>query len=98
MNLWRQTIGLIGDFLLLFAGCSGVVLSPAIAKQPATADDPRPSPEQDEIPDIIVTARRRPELLQQTPLSVIALTRRDLEARSVTNLRSLQNFVPNLTF
>ena len=48
--------------------------------------------------DIIVTARRRPEPLQQTPVSVVALTGKDLEARSVTNLRSLQNFVPNLTF
>ena len=48
--------------------------------------------------DIIVTARRRPELLQRTPISVVALSKEDLELRSVTNLRSLQNFVPNLTF
>ena len=48
--------------------------------------------------DIIVTARRRPEPLQRTPVSVIALSKKDLESRSVTNLRSLQNFVPNLTF
>jgi iron complex outermembrane receptor protein len=48
--------------------------------------------------DIVVTARRRPERLQKTPVSVIALTSRDLEAHSITNLRTLQNFVPNLTF
>src|SRR5206468_2266740 len=52
----------------------------------------------DHLDDIIVTARRRPEPLQRTPVSVVALTRADLESRSVTNLRSLQNFVPNLTF
>ena len=31
-------------------------------------------------------------------MSVVALSNKDLQARSVTNLRSLQNFVPNLTF
>jgi iron complex outermembrane receptor protein len=48
--------------------------------------------------DIVVTARRREEPLQRTPVSVIALSAKDLEDRSVTNLRTLQNFVPNLTF
>jgi iron complex outermembrane receptor protein len=48
--------------------------------------------------DIIVTARRRPEPLQRTPVSIVALSKNDLDARSVTNLRTLQNFVPNLTF
>jgi iron complex outermembrane receptor protein len=52
----------------------------------------------DKLDDIIVTARRRPELLQRTPISVIAFSAKDLEARSITNLRTLQNFVPNLTF
>ena len=52
----------------------------------------------DGLDDIIVTARRRPEPLQRTPVSVVALSKKDLESRSVTNLRSLQNFVPNLTF
>ncbi|MEO8455959.1 MAG: TonB-dependent receptor [Sphingomicrobium sp.] len=48
--------------------------------------------------DIIITARRRPEPLQRTPVSVVTMSKEDLESRSVTNLRSLQNFVPNLTF
>ena len=53
---------------------------------------------QDDLSNIIVTARRRPEPLQRTPVSVVALSSADLEVRSVTNLRTLQNFVPNLTF
>lgn len=47
--------------------------------------------------DIIVTARRSPEYLQRVPVSVVAITKEELESRSITNLRSLQNFVPNLT-
>lgn len=44
-----------------------------------------------------MTARRREEWLQRVPVSVVALSNDELEAHSVTNLRSLQNFVPNLT-
>ena len=57
----------------------------------STADDLENEP-------IIVTAQRRPQELQSTPVSVVALSESDLEARSLTNLRGLQNFVPNLTF
>jgi iron complex outermembrane receptor protein len=83
---------------LLLAGFSGLAPAPAEAQHTAAQNDSEASPTQDELGDIIVTARRRSEPLQRTPVSVIALTDRDLEARSVTNLRSLQNFVPNVTF
>lgn len=46
---------------------------------------------------IVITARRRSEELQRTPVSVVSLSSDELEARSLTNLRGLQNFVPNLT-
>ena len=78
---------------LLLAGCAGFVSSPAEAQEVPPATSP-----EDHLNDIVVTARRRPEPLQRTPVSVVALTGRELESRSVTNLRSLQNFVPNLTF
>lgn len=54
-------------------------------------------PESEQLEQIIVTARRYEEPLQKTPVSVIALSGDDLEDRSVTNLRDLQNSVPNLT-
>ena len=46
---------------------------------------------------MLVTARRRIEPVQQTPLSIVALTAQELEARNITHLRSLQYHVPNLT-
>lgn len=51
-----------------------------------------------ELEPIVVTARRRGEELQRTPVSVVSLNSAELEARSLTNLGALQNFVPNLTF
>src|SRR5215210_2949235 len=63
-----------------------------------TKELPRQSaPPVESLGDILVTARRRVEPLQRVPISVIALSQEELEARSVTNLRTLQNFVPNLT-
>ena len=75
--------------------------SPAPAVTQESAGTPANSPGNfatDELEPIIVTARRREEEIQGTPVSVVSLTSRELEARSLTNLRGLQNFVPNLTF
>src|SRR5688572_6739164 len=92
----------VRGFALLAASCSSLAWSPAQA-QPAPQEqgieaEPAAPAAEDRLDDIIVTARRRAESLQRTPVSVVALTEKDLEARSVTNTRSLQNFVPNLTF
>jgi iron complex outermembrane receptor protein len=86
--------------VLFAAGCLPVTISPARAQE---IRGPRSTQADQQggdhgLEDIIVTARRRPEPLQRTPVSVVALSKDDLESRSVTNLRSLQNFVPNLTF
>ena len=46
--------------------------------------------------DIVVTAQRRAESLQDTPLSVTALTSEALDARQVTNVLDVAGQVPNL--
>ncbi len=96
-------------FALLIAGASAFVISTAHAQETVTAPtaskasgegplDPAAEKSScDGLNDIIVTARRRNEPLQRVPVSVIAFKEADLESHSVTNLRSLQNFVPNLT-
>ncbi len=98
MEHWGRIIALMRGLPLLVAGCSALAWSPADAQQDAARRDSEASRPQDALSDIIVTARRRPERLQRTPVSVVALTGRDLEARNMTNLRSLQDFVPNVTF
>ena len=83
----------------LVAGCPAIASRPAEAQDAAAVQAASEAPvEQTELNDIIITARRRPEPLQRTPVSVVALTASDLRSRSITNLRNLQNFVPNLTF
>ena len=49
-----------------------------------------------EVPDIIVTARRRDESIQQTPIAVTAVNAATIENRVATNLTDLQGIAPNV--
>ena len=55
--------------------------------------------EEDEIAleEVIVTATRIRESLQDIPISVTALSAAEMEARNVENTRDLQNSVPNIS-
>lgn len=48
--------------------------------------------------EIIVTARKREEGLQDAPLSISAFTAQDLEYRGITNIAEIAAFTPNLVF
>lgn len=49
-----------------------------------------------QLEEVVVTAQRRSERLQDTPVSVTALTTKALEARGVSNLQDIGNFAPSL--
>ena len=46
--------------------------------------------------EIVVTARRREENLQQVPVAITALGAEDLEIRSIENIKDLQMLLPNV--
>ncbi|MGI9228225.1 MAG: TonB-dependent receptor [Gammaproteobacteria bacterium] len=48
--------------------------------------------------EVVVTARKREESLQDTPIAVSAFTARDLEFRQVSSTDQLGDITPNLTF
>ncbi len=48
--------------------------------------------------EIVVTARKRSEDLQTTPISISAFSGDDLDARGIDRLDDLANYAPNLTF
>jgi len=50
------------------------------------------------IEEIVVTARRREEFLEDTPISITAVTEEALRETGVTRLNQIQELVPNLTF
>lgn len=75
--------------LLAAALRTGVLLSTAAIAQAAQA-------QQDVIEEIIVTAQKREQSLQETPVSVTAFTAESIEARTMTNLQDINGFTPNL--
>jgi len=48
--------------------------------------------------EIVVTARKREESLQEVPISITALSGDELEARSMRDLTEVADFTPNLDF
>ncbi len=63
--------------------------TPVLAQSADTADS--------QLEQVVVTARKREENLQQTPISVAAFTSAALQARQVTNIAEIGKFTPNMS-
>ncbi len=74
----------------------GIVLAVPALFRPADAADSQSV--ESALEEIVVTARKREEGLQETPISVSAFSASDLEFRQVDSADRLDDFVPNLTF
>lgn len=77
----------------MFLGCAMLALSSGFAAaqtaSPQAADNSA-------IAEIVVTAQKRAENLQDVPVSVTALTSQALAARGVTNVLALNNMAPGM--
>ena len=82
------------------ASASGILVMSAAALPVAAQADAggRAEPAQRPIEEIVVTARRRAENLQEVPISVTALSGTELAARQVDAMDQLGAVVPNLEF
>jgi len=91
----------------LLAGSAGLVtlaLAPPLAAQSApppssgaaaAKSDPSPS-SAGQLEEIVVTARRVQEKLQNVPIAVTAFTAKDLEEKQITSIDSLGEGIPNV--
>lgn len=88
----------IGSFALMGAGV--ILTSPALSQvdNQAPSDIRSDTNEQSSVglTDIIVTARRRAESAQQTPLAVSAVDAQALERANVSNITDIKALAPNL--
>lgn len=73
--------------------CSTTIATPAIAQQADTA-----AAAEDQLGDIIVTAQRREESLQDVPISVQALGTQKLEQLNVASFNDYTKLLPSVTF
>ena len=78
---------------VLFMGCAMLALSSGAAMAQTA---PGPAPDNTAIAEIVVTAQKRAENLQDVPVSVTALTADTLASRGVTNVLGLNNMAPGM--
>jgi iron complex outermembrane receptor protein len=79
--------------LTAFACVFGLGAAPAALAQQAPA--PASQQASGALEEIVVTAERRGEQLQTTPISITALTGQDMEARNLVNISDVGAYVPS---
>ncbi len=82
---------------MLRSSCSAILLCSFAVIGAARAADAEVAPNDTaQLQEVVVTARRVAENLQNVPIAVTDLSAATLQARDVTNLQDLNSFVPNL--
>jgi len=85
--------------VLLLAGAALGTPGPAAAQMPATPEAAsEPQPASDQLEDIVVTAQRREQRLQDVPVAVSAFSGAQLEDRQIGDVNALAANVPAVTF
>ncbi|PHZ84634.1 TonB-dependent receptor [Paremcibacter congregatus] len=85
--------GLSGRFL-----CSTLLASALLTPVAVAQDAPAANSTSWLLEEITVTARKREEGLQSTPIAISAFSGSSLEYRGVTNVGEIAQFTPNLSF
>ncbi len=84
--------------LLLGTASAGVLLAaaPALAQPASPSDPPQDARSETRVDEVVVTARRRAESLQDVPVSVTAFSERRLQELQADDLSGIQYATPNL--
>jgi iron complex outermembrane receptor protein len=81
----------------LFVAGLSVTAVPALAQDAPTNAAPETTADsQDRLSEIVVTATKREQRLQDVPVSIAAISGSDIQERQITDLRNLQGYVPNM--
>ncbi len=92
------TVRRMSLWLLTSAAVCGLSAG-AHAQESPSAENPEAEETEGELapPTIVVTAERRAMNLQDTPISIVAMTEAMTEAKGIENLEDLSKFTPNLS-
>jgi iron complex outermembrane recepter protein len=82
--------GNFNKFIYLLGACAA-----ALSVTPAVAQEAQPSSET-QLGDVVVTAQRREEKLQNVPIAVTALSNKAMEEKQITDVLSLGKVAPGL--
>ncbi len=91
---------LCGTFAALSIGAAAFVPQPVIAQETAVEEEPAQAPteaaQREGLEEIVVTATKRAQDLQEVPLAVSALAGDELVDRNITNTMDLMGSLPSL--
>ena len=93
----RTTLVTSVSLLALFTSAPGLAQSAATAPG-KTATVPAEAGSYNQLDEIIVTAQRQSQSLQDVPIAVTAFTAQSLAAQQINNSSDLQLTLPNITF
>ncbi len=82
--------------LQFLASAPALVVICAMSSGPASAAATDSNQKSDELAEVIVTAERRKEPLERTPVAVTAISTEALEQRSIVNLDEVDRYLPNV--
>ena len=82
--------------LQVLSSVQALVVISAMSSGAALAAAKESDPGSDSLEEIIVTAERREEPLQKTPVAVTAISTEALEQRSIVNLDEVDRYLPNV--
>jgi iron complex outermembrane receptor protein len=85
------------NFMLRRSVAAVMMTLPALYSQPALAQTAGGDKAEGEIDKVIVTARKREELIQDVPGAVTALSGAQLEKKALPDITALTDIVPNTT-
>lgn len=82
---------------ILLVVCAALLLPPAFGQAESTGS-PVVERSAGELQEVVVTAQRRTESLQDVPISISAFTSTDLERSGITEARDYLTLAPNVSF
>jgi iron complex outermembrane receptor protein len=95
LHKYRRALGLaLSGGVLTLTGAAASAQDAAATTGTAATDPPEAS--EGGIEEVIVTARKRNESIQTTPVAVTAISTSQLEAAAVANIGALQGAAPNV--
>ena len=98
MNNRKTRLSLSVVFPLIGLSFAGAAIAQTSADQPSTSAPPPPAAQGGfDAGDIVVTARKRAESVQDVPISVSAVSGTTLQQRGLANLESLTTLVSGVT-
>src|SRR5438132_324066 len=97
-NVVRRIGRALLSIMMSVAGLSGVALFCLAAPPARSTETGTETPVSGQLEQVVVTARKREENLQDVPVSVLAVTSAELQMRSLDSLAAVGQATPNLTF